>query len=61
VAYVHENYARRELKSGELLQVLQTWSPGLGPPFLYYPKQRYLPASLRAFIDFAKRHGAAIG
>jgi DNA-binding transcriptional LysR family regulator len=61
VAYVHEKYAGRELASGELLQVLKTWSPGLGPPFLYYPQQRYLPASLRAFIDFAKRRAAEVG
>jgi DNA-binding transcriptional LysR family regulator len=58
IAYIHENYTKRELVSGELVQALQEWSPGLGPPFLYYPRQRYLPASLRAFIDFAKKHGA---
>lgn len=54
LAYVHENYALREIASQELIRVLQGWSPGLGAPFLYYPRQRYLPASLRAFVDFAK-------
>lgn len=58
LAYVHENYALREIASNELLRVLQDWSPGLGAPFLYYPRQRYVPASLRAFIDFAKAGGA---
>lgn len=59
IAYVHEQYARRELKEGALVPLLQDWSPGLGQPFLYYPRQRYVPAALRAFIDFAKARSAA--
>lgn len=54
IAYVHEQYARREVSEGTLVPLLQDWSPGLGRPFLYYPRQRYVPAALRAFIDFAK-------
>jgi DNA-binding transcriptional LysR family regulator len=54
LAYVHEKYVERELATGELVRALEAWSPGIGPPYLYYARQRYLPATLRAFIDFAR-------
>ena len=54
LAYLHEKYVERELAAGELVRVLEAWSPGIGPPYLYYARQRYLPAVLRAFIDFAR-------
>lgn len=54
LAYVHEKYAERELAAGELVRVLEGWSPGIGPPYLYYPRQRYLSAAMRAFVDFAR-------
>lgn len=54
LAYLHEKYVERELATGELVRALQAWSPGIGPPYLYYARQRYLPAALRAFIDFAR-------
>jgi DNA-binding transcriptional LysR family regulator len=53
-AYIHENYAQADFETGKLVRVLEDWSPGLGRPSLYFPKQRYIPASLRAFIDFLK-------
>jgi len=54
LAYLHEKYVERELAAGELVRVLEAWSPGIGPPYLYYARQRYLPPALRAFIDFAR-------
>lgn len=54
LAYLHEKYVEREIASGQLVRALEAWSPGIGPPFLYYARQRYLPAVLRAFIDFAR-------
>jgi DNA-binding transcriptional LysR family regulator len=59
LAYLHEKYVERELASGELVRTLEAWSPGIGPPYLYYPRQRYLPAALRAFVDFAREDGRA--
>jgi DNA-binding transcriptional LysR family regulator len=58
-AYVHENYVGADIETGKLVRVLEDWSPGLGQPYLYYPKQRYMPASLRAFIDFIKKSETA--
>jgi DNA-binding transcriptional LysR family regulator len=54
IAYVHEHYALREIESRALVRLLEDWSPGLGQPFLYFPRQRHMTAALRAFIDFAK-------
>jgi DNA-binding transcriptional LysR family regulator len=54
LAYVHEKYVERELQAGELVRVLEAWSPGIGPPYLYYPRQRYLSAAMRAFVDFCR-------
>ena len=59
LAYLHEKYVERELAAGELVRVLEAWSPGIGPPYLYYARQRYLPAALRAFIDFAREDARA--
>jgi DNA-binding transcriptional LysR family regulator len=53
-AYVHENYIEPYLENASLVRVLEDWSPGLGRPYLYYPRQRQMSAALRAFIDFAK-------
>ncbi|HEY0817742.1 MAG TPA: LysR family transcriptional regulator [Rhizobacter sp.] len=59
IAYVHEHYVHREVEAGTLVRLLDDWSPGLGQPFLYFPKQRHVPAALRAFIDFARVHRVA--
>jgi DNA-binding transcriptional LysR family regulator len=56
-AYVHEEYAAPLLQAGELERVLDEWAPGLGTPYLYFPKQRHMSSALRAFVDFVK--GAA--
>lgn len=53
-AYVHEGYARPGLQMGTLVSVLNEWAPGLGTPYLYFPKQRHMPSALRAFVDFAR-------
>lgn len=54
LAYVNEKYVERELAAGELVRVLESWSPGIGAPYLYYPRQRFLSAAMRAFVDFCR-------
>jgi DNA-binding transcriptional LysR family regulator len=50
-----EDWLRPYLDSGALEPVLEPWWPVFPGPFLYYPGRRYLPAPLRAFIDFVSR------
>ena len=47
----------RALAAGELVAVLDDWSPSFSGPYLYYPSRDHMPAPLRAFIDFVKAEG----
>jgi DNA-binding transcriptional LysR family regulator len=42
------------LRSGQLIEVLDQWSPSVDGICIYYPGHRQVPASLRAFIDLTR-------
>ena len=54
ITYTVESLAERFLRSGELIRVLQDWSPSFDGLFLYYPGRRQVPAALRALIDMIR-------
>jgi DNA-binding transcriptional LysR family regulator len=54
VAYTPEALAEPFLRSGQLVRVLEDWSPSFEGLFVYYPGHRQVPASLRAFIDMIR-------
>ena len=54
IIHLFEDWLRPYLDSGALEPVLEPWSQRFSGMFLYYPGRRYLPAPLRAFIDFTK-------
>ena len=56
VIQLFDDWLKPHLDSGALEPVLQSWWPRFSGPFLYYPGRRYLPAPLRAFIDFITRN-----
>ncbi len=52
IIHLFEDWLRPHLDSGALVPVLEPWWQSFSGPFLYYSGRRYLPAPLRAFIDF---------
>jgi DNA-binding transcriptional LysR family regulator len=57
IAYAIEAHAEPFLRSGQLVRVLEDWSPAFGGFFLYYPSHRQVPAALRALIDMIRATG----
>jgi DNA-binding transcriptional LysR family regulator len=54
VAYTIEALAEPFLRSGQLVRILEDWSPAIEGLFLYYPGHRQVPATLRALIDMIR-------
>jgi DNA-binding transcriptional LysR family regulator len=54
IAYAIEAYVEPFLRSGQLVRVLEDWSPTIEGLFLYYPGRRQVPAALRALIDMIR-------
>jgi DNA-binding transcriptional LysR family regulator len=52
LVYLFEDWLKPCFERGELEPVLESWWPSFSGPSLYYPGRRYLPAPLRAFVDF---------
>jgi DNA-binding transcriptional LysR family regulator len=60
IAYTIEPLADVFLRSGQLVRVLEDWSPSFEGFFLFYPGRRQVPSALRALIDMIKAtHGPA--
>ena len=52
IGFVFEEFAKQELASGQLRQILKQHN-GIDDAFhLYYPHRKYMPGKLRAFVDF---------
>src|SRR6202040_3422268 len=54
IAYALEALAEPFLRSGQLVRILEDWSPAFEGLFLYYPGHRQVPATLRALIDMIR-------
>ena len=54
IAYIGEALAEPFLRSGQLVRVLEDWSPSFEGLFLYYSGHRQVPATLRALIDMTR-------
>jgi DNA-binding transcriptional LysR family regulator len=54
IAYTLEALAEPFLRSGQLVSVLEDWSPSFEGMYLYYPGHRQVPAALRALIDMIR-------
>jgi DNA-binding transcriptional LysR family regulator len=54
ITYTIEALAEPFLRSGQLVRVLEDWSPSIEGLLLYYPGHRQVPAALRALIDMIR-------
>jgi DNA-binding transcriptional LysR family regulator len=54
IAYSIEALVDPFLRSGQLVRVLEDWSPSFDGLFLYYPGHRQVPLALRALIDLLR-------
>jgi DNA-binding transcriptional LysR family regulator len=59
VAYTIEALAEPFVQAGQLVRVLDDWSPCFEGMFLYYPGHRQVPAPLRALIDMIRVSSSA--
>ena len=54
IALTLEALAEPFLQSGQLVRVLEDWSPSFEGLFIYYPGHRQVPTGLRALIDMIR-------
>jgi DNA-binding transcriptional LysR family regulator len=54
IAYSFDANVEPFLRSGQLVRVLDDWSPSFDGLFVYHPSHRQVPAALRAFIDMIR-------
>jgi DNA-binding transcriptional LysR family regulator len=57
IAYILEAQARPFIESGELVHLLQEWTPAFPGYYLYYPSRRQVPPVLGALIAAIRRRG----
>ncbi|WP_353474427.1 LysR substrate-binding domain-containing protein [Salipiger sp. H15] len=54
LVYAFDEYLAADLASGQLVQVLDDWTPPFPGPSLYFTERRLMPPALRAFVDHVK-------
>lgn len=57
ILHLFEDWLAPHLASGALETILDDWCQPFSGPLLYYSGRRYLPAPLRAFVDFIRADG----
>jgi DNA-binding transcriptional LysR family regulator len=61
LGYVMEADVREDIAAGQLVSVLDDWTPQLPPLSLYYPGRKNPPAAFSAFVQAAREFAAANG
>lgn len=55
-----ESWARKHIENGKLVPVLEAYCPPFPGFYLYFPRRRHRPATLRALIDYLRSSSVAI-
>jgi DNA-binding transcriptional LysR family regulator len=56
IGYIAESYIAEEIGRGELIPMLDEWSPSYGSWYLYYTSRQHMSAPLKAFANFIRMH-----
>lgn len=59
LGYVMEADVRGDIAAGDLVRVLEDWTPPLAPLALYYPGRKNPPAAFSAFLHAAREFASA--
>jgi DNA-binding transcriptional LysR family regulator len=59
IAYLPRNMTAPYLADGRLIPILAAWCVAVSGVYIYYPSRRQIPATLQAFINFARKLSAA--
>jgi DNA-binding transcriptional LysR family regulator len=54
IGFFMESDIREDIASGQLVRVLEDWTPPLAPLSLYYPGRKNPSAAFRAFVELAR-------
>lgn len=57
IAYVPDDILEQQIASGELVQVLEDWSPFFDGYFLYYPSRRQNLPAFKVVVDALRHRG----
>lgn len=61
IGFFMESDVRDDIASGQLIRMLEEWTPPLAPLCLYYPGRKNPSAAFRAFVDVAREYAAVAG
>ena len=56
IAYVPEDMVARQIRSSELVIVLDDWSPKFDGYYVYYPTSRQNSAAFKVIVDALRHH-----
>lgn len=57
ISFVISDLAQPAIARGELVTVLDDWTPPFAGYHIYYPSRRLLPSGVRAFVDLVREIG----
>jgi DNA-binding transcriptional LysR family regulator len=58
IGFFMESDVREDIAGGQLIRVLEDWTPSLTPLCMYYPGRKNPSAAFRAFVDLAREFTA---